>query len=71
MDINDFQLHHTHVYLICQLCAGWIEENAYLACAREKIYLLVTMTGFGNIDLAWAEDGPLPPLKILSSGLFR
>lgn len=71
MDINDFQLHHTHVYLICQLCAGWIEENAYLACSRDKIVLLGVMTRFGNLNLAWDEDGPLPPLQIVFCGAFR
>lgn len=71
MDINDFQLNHTHVYLICQLCVGWIEENAYLATSRDKIVLLEAMSRFGNLNIAWAEDGPMPPLVIVSSREFR
>lgn len=62
MDLNNFQLNHTHGYLISQLCIGWIEENAYLMLSRDKMVLLYAMIRLGNIDLALEDDGPVAPL---------
>lgn len=64
MDINDFQLNHTHGHLISQLCIGWIDENAPLATSRYKFVLLYAMIRLGNIDLAIEDDGPVAPLQL-------